>query len=404
MLFYVRNPLRHPIEGNKRELNREFAGTMAAQANLPQMKSIWIDEDQEAEKLYGLQAQHLMDSDDEEQVDVVMINSDRPVLNNKKKIDLPPLIPTAYKRTVKKVTVKSQDQNVLEIKGNKLLKFFKSKQSRQSSKQTKISVPFNFQHISHADVKSMLDDDIPEDNNEIKELDNCNLDKAFVTERLPQISDNRKREKSFSSKSSIERRSISISSSQYSNMSGRIVSTSTMATSVLEEGNRSLSKLNNLEKMHLKHRYNKSESSSISVDFLKNYQFPTVLEDASLLEFKTPDMSKEKIDRFVWESPENTAELLETMIGNDCSKVTKMLSRRKSDSQLIVTPVVDQNSSFLDTPRTRRSVDDVLLCYHQTSETSSHVRGSSEFSFEDNSSTVQHPLSKWDKDTETFMV
>lgn len=70
---------------------------MALQVNLPQMKSIWIDEDQEAEKLYGLQAQHLMDSDGEDHVDVVLINSNKPLLNNKEKIELPPLIPAAYK-------------------------------------------------------------------------------------------------------------------------------------------------------------------------------------------------------------------------------------------------------------------------------------------------------------------
>lgn len=56
---------------------------------LPQIKSIWIDEDQEAEKLYGMAGQTLlldesdMESDNEE-FDVTVLNSDKPVLNHKK--------------------------------------------------------------------------------------------------------------------------------------------------------------------------------------------------------------------------------------------------------------------------------------------------------------------------------
>lgn len=58
---------------------------------LPQIKSIWIDEDQEAEKLYGMAGQTLlldesdMESDNEE-FDVTVLNSDKPVLNHKKKL------------------------------------------------------------------------------------------------------------------------------------------------------------------------------------------------------------------------------------------------------------------------------------------------------------------------------
>ena len=61
--------------------------------NLPQMRSIWLDEDEEAEKLYGLQAQQFMGSDDEENLGITFINSDKPVLSNKKNIELPPLSP-----------------------------------------------------------------------------------------------------------------------------------------------------------------------------------------------------------------------------------------------------------------------------------------------------------------------
>lgn len=61
---------------------------MIVNQQLPQMKSIWIDEDQEAEKLYSLQAQQLMGGDE---FNITMVNSDKPALNNKKQIDLRPL-------------------------------------------------------------------------------------------------------------------------------------------------------------------------------------------------------------------------------------------------------------------------------------------------------------------------
>lgn len=64
--------------------------------NLPQMRSIWLDEDEEAEKLYGLQAQQFMGSDDEECLGITYINSDKPLLSNKKNIELPPLLPKTH--------------------------------------------------------------------------------------------------------------------------------------------------------------------------------------------------------------------------------------------------------------------------------------------------------------------
>ncbi|KAM3161707.1 GTPase-interacting component 2 [Lachancea thermotolerans] len=377
---------------------------MALQVNLPQMKSIWIDEDQEAEKLYGLQAQHLMDSDGEDHVDVVLINSNKPLLNNKEKIELPPLIPAAYKpsHNKKQPLNKMHGSSTLKSKKKtgKLFSLFKMKETRGSSSHAKISVPYNFQHISHADLKNVFEgEELACD----VEASPALLNKAFVTESAPSQQPLQARQRSAGSSLSALRRSSSIASSQYSSRSARIVSTSTMATSVGgDDSCRSLKKLDHLEKMHLKHRYNKSDASSVSVEFLKNYDFPTVLED-SLVEIKTPEMCSKQHDKFTWESPADTGALLETMIQAKCPMPPSASSRRKSDSQLVFSPISEQRASFLDTPRTRKSVDEVLLCYHQQSENSSELQEPSEFSFSQRSSAANRN-SVWDKDTETFEV
>ncbi|SCU96530.1 LAFA_0G06788g1_1 [Lachancea sp. 'fantastica'] len=361
---------------------------MAVQMNLPQMRSIWIDEDQEAEKLYGLQVQHLMDSDGEDQVDMMLINSDRPVLNNKERIALPPLMPAAYKPSRAKKPLQklsestnssSQTKTKTKKSGGKFLKFFRSKETRSGIPSAKISVPFNFQHISHADLKNVFEG---EEETFEEPVSPIALNKAFVTKSPEPMHSALDRKKSYGSKSPSLRRASSLASSQYSAATARIVSTSTMATSVNDYSS-SLKKLDQLEKIHLKHKYNKSDASSVSVEFLKNYSFPTVLEDVSLTEVKTPEMSKDQCDRFTWESPENSEALLETMLQTKSPMLGNVSSqpRRKSDSQLLVSPMCEQRSSYLDTPKTRKSVDDVLLCYHQPSETSSEACCSTEFSF-----------------------
>lgn len=368
---------------------------MTAPMTLPQMKSIWIDEDEEAEKLYGLQAQQFMGSDDDEQLDVVIVNSDKPVLNNKKNIELPPLPPSAYKNNLKnaaEITTKVSEKK----KKKSLLKFFKSKESNGQKSRLKISVPFGFSHISHADARCEFDpvmQEYSQQQQQKPEQDALCHAKAFVTASLPLNSDH-KRDKSLSPRSS-SRYSPSISSFRHSQISNsRVQSTSTMATSVLNDTpSRSLEKLNNLEKMHLRHKYTKSEDSNVSVSFLKNYQFPTVLENCSLLEFKTPDMSEKQADKFSWETPDNAGALLENMLyeehnqSNPCTPLT----RRKSDSQLIITPLLSEPGEFVDTPRTRKSVDDVLLCYHLSSENGS-TRESSEISSSKTSNSVHHEI------------
>ncbi|SCU98159.1 LADA_0H10968g1_1 [Lachancea dasiensis] len=380
---------------------------MALQMNLPQMRSIWIDEDQEAEKLYGLQVQRLMDSDDDDQVDMMLINSDRPVLNNKERIELPPLRPSAYKPSrSKKPLSKASDlghgmsSSKTKKTTGKFFKLFKSKEPRLNSQSTNISVPFNFQHISHADMKNVFEGERLSQDDPVSPI---SLNKAFVTESFLSAQDLPDKNKFGYSKTASPRRSSSIASSQYSSKSARIVSTSTMATSVNDDSYKSIKKLKQLERVHLKHRYNKSEDSAVSVEFLKNYSFPTVLEDVSLVEVKTPDMSKTNCDKFTWESPQDPGALLETMLQDRSPMPATTGSRRKSDSQLVFTPMIEQRGSFLDTPRTRKSVDDVLLCYHQPSEASSDLRESGDFSFSQSSGRMNNG-SSWDKETETFVL
>ena len=65
-------------------------------SQLPQINSIWIDEDEETEKLYGLQAQLLRETGldgDDYNFDIQLVNSTKPALNNKRNIELPPLRP-----------------------------------------------------------------------------------------------------------------------------------------------------------------------------------------------------------------------------------------------------------------------------------------------------------------------
>ncbi|SCV02828.1 LAMI_0H03312g1_1 [Lachancea mirantina] len=351
---------------------------MAFQPQLPQMKSIWIDEDQEAEKLYGTHAHTLLNSDDEDQLDFILINSNRPVLSNKKKIELPPLLPAAYKSKTKNSGLK-QTANVQakNSKKNAFLKLFKSKDFRSESSGPKISVPFDFQHISHADMRVTCEEAPPHDALR-KEEPVVTLNKAFVTESLPAAVPNQDRTKSVASKYDLVRRSLSVSSSQYSSSSGRILSTSTMATQVVEEHIKGPRRLSEKQKVQLRvgqgqgqsqrQEYENSDRNSVSAEFLKEYQFPTVLEEFSLLSFKTPDISTQQVERFTWETPENYRGESDGL-QNGAFPSPKFTPRRGSDSQLLASSL-QKASPILDTPRTRKSLDDILLCYHLNSQNS----------------------------------
>lgn len=363
------------------------AHTMA----LPQMKSIWIDEDDDEQKLYGISAPNLVDTDNEDQLGVILINSDKPVLSNRKHIDLPPLPPSAYDMKLSKMHKSKRKR-----KG--LLKLFQSKTSKEEAAKIKISVPFDFSHVSHADSRAgfdipQLSPTIDPQEQSIVEMSqmkmqkatrpsNDPLVKAFVTDAIPSTYTPR------TSRCSSNKRS-SVGSSNYSDT--RVRSTSTMATSLLNDSNsRMLSKLTSLEKNHLKHKYSKSDSSELDVEFLKNYQFPTLLEEQSVPQISTPVLQKTNADKFQWETPENSAALLETMLLSNekivRTKSTPAKSPGKRNSDSILTPIL-KTSEFLDTPTTRRSVDDVLLCYLQPSEAGSTMDEScsSQFSFARNS-------------------
>ncbi|KAG0660666.1 hypothetical protein C6P45_001548 [Maudiozyma exigua] len=311
--------------------------------NLPQMKSIWLDEDEEAEKLYGMQAQQLMDSgsdyDDEygeRQVipDLMMINSDKPILNNKKNIQLSGL-PKQYSKTVSASNRYAKSKK----KSSNSKKFFKNLFGSSGFKQEKpikkknISTPYHFQHISHAG--GMEEDEETEDrqSNEEEEFvaheeseeqeigKSCDprakqLSSIFVTESIPQS----KHDSHYSNlqnihhrrrSSSVNNKRSSYSSSIYSSATNstrgdRIMSSSTMATTILDRfptstnnsfpsrSNNSSFKSAGPEKEMFRPLSEASEEDSIQ--FLKDYSFPTLLEDKPVNDFDDHTMAMSFLD------------------------------------------------------------------------------------------------------------
>lgn len=305
---------------------------------LPQMKSIWIDEDQEAEKLYGMVGQTLLlgDSDVESQendLDVTVLNSDQPVLSHKKSIMLPPLKQSTNlsgARSTKKELTRTTKKNKGFFKS-----IFKSNKAQQHGVPAKISTPFAFQHISHASYNRGQDtyypieeEHIHEEQEDVEEEDLYDfensatstisqekpqqLSRAFVTESLLERSSKqsqystplskKERKKSTSSvrlsmnrsNSSSLDRSASVASSNLSKSNSmmkhnRAVSSSTIATSLFEYEDVQLSpeqymttKMGNLDisQMEPKKAMNReSGDSELSISFLKTYNFPTLLEE-----------------------------------------------------------------------------------------------------------------------------
>ncbi|AAS50319.1 AAL047Cp [Eremothecium gossypii ATCC 10895] len=356
---------------------------MDAHNNLPQIKSIWIDEDEEAEKLYGLQAQQMMDSDDEELLGVVTLNSEQPVLNNKTRIELPPLPPSAYELK------KSQSaMDLLARKKQKWKQFFLGR--REARGRMSISVPFAFQHISHADGRLYEEEAAAE----AAVPAGGGFSKAFVTDALPPTASPLEDARARRSVSSLSGRSSRRTSRASASLStARVVSTSTMATSVLELAARPPEKLGQLERAHLEGRIGRLPSESGSMDELQRYHFPTVREEPPAA-FETPRVRGE--DKFGWDTPDNartlTEHMLEQLQGSPAVPATVGTPRRKSDSAL--TPILCMKETFTEsqTPNERRSVDDVLLYYHQGSETDSTLTGpSNRFSFVGGSPKLPHP-------------
>lgn len=327
--------------------------------NLPQMRSIWLDEDEEAEKLYGLQAQQFMAPDDDENLAIMMVNSDKPLLSNKQNIDLPPLgkksrtpklLPTAP-------VVSSQKKKPKKKKG--LFSLFKSKDRQVVKSLGHISTPFGFQHISHADVRAGFESDEEKHENEPEEeaeseLPSRPLSRAFVTLSIPaDVSANTEERQRVSSRMSVQASISTSASSRYSrvsNSAGRIVSSSTMATSVMSEASspNRIALLSNMDRLCVKNKQNRaSEDSEASIGFLKEYDFPTLLENS-------------------------TVEEQDTLARSDSKKGSPArLSKVSSEPQLFGTPQMENRWFGEDTPASRKSLDDVLLCYHQPSITSS---------------------------------
>ncbi|CAI4518577.1 ADM_collapsed_G0024610.mRNA.1.CDS.1 [Saccharomyces cerevisiae] len=138
-------------------------GKRLQQMELPQMKSIWIDEDQEMEKLYGFQVrQRFMngpstdsDEDADEDLGIVLVDSEKLALPNKNNIKLPPL---PNYMTINP-NINSNHKSLTNKKKN-FLGMFKKKDllsrrhgSAKTGKQSSISTPFDFHHISHANGK-----------------------------------------------------------------------------------------------------------------------------------------------------------------------------------------------------------------------------------------------------------
>lgn len=286
---------------------------------LPQMKSIWIDEDQEAEKLYSLQAQQLMGDDE---LNITLVNSDKPALNNKKQIDLRPLVkksnsPQLYNKEHKFSGKSSTSAQVQEVSNKvsykkSIMNLFKngnvssySRKKKQQNNVRIISGPFDFQHISHAGGKQeptnessqrtvnvdKVDPRCSENKRKDSESmkDSISLNKAFVTKTLRPDS---------------EVSSIYANSMKSNECHDRIMSVSSTATTFLERTPsfhriKHLSNHNNKIFSAQKPQFTTNErpnssGSNISINFLKNYNFPTLLEDEQVQDFNQIVMLKEE--------------------------------------------------------------------------------------------------------------
>ncbi|CAB4252363.1 similar to Saccharomyces cerevisiae YHR061C GIC1 Protein of unknown function involved in initiation of budding and cellular polarization [Maudiozyma barnettii] len=385
---------------------------------LPQMKSIWIDEDQEAEKLYGIQAQQLMDSgsdyDDEDGEyhgipDLMLINSDKPILNNKKNIELSGLknasSPTKYQShaTEKSSTNKKSSSSKKFFK-----KLFNSSSFKQESsmKKRNISTPYHFQHISHAG--GMDDDDNSKEEIEEQSVGversfdpkAKQLSSIFVTESIPHAKcdshlfqqHNRRRSNSNNIKRSSYSSSI-YSSTTNSTKGDRIKSSSTMATTILDRfptnsknGLSSRSNNNSLKS----NGYNKISNDTIrpvseasqedSIQFLKDYSFPTLLEDKLINDFDSHSMAMSFLDtpkEILTLMPQQLPPMHSPSLSID-SKVSSIIDtpltqiKRRNSLPLahsLSTPELE-NMLFKDnSPKSakRVSLGDVIMYYNQSS-------------------------------------
>ncbi|GAV53312.1 hypothetical protein ZYGR_0AI05960 [Zygosaccharomyces rouxii] len=358
---------------------------------LPQMKSIWLDEDEEAEKLYGLQAQQFMGPDDEDALSIRMVNSDKPLLSNKKKIDLGPLAKNKFRMACSPVSKgfingsgksgnhNSSSNNSQRSKGG-FFSLFKGKEA-SNAKNRKISTPFQFQHISHADAKTGFESEDENDEEPVNPEDEllhpvCSegCEQDHYDSRRAVIPEGNVLNRRASSARVSYNGSISTSSSRISRFStgaaNRVVSTSTMATSIQNDHSR-IASLNNLGKNYMRHRHtgsnggNSIDNHEGTLDFLKNYNFPSELDSNVLFNF-TPEMRPHKISTPIIEAESCYSQEAPSTTG--LKNLPARLSRHKSDPNLLSTPQMESKWFDEGTPATRRSLDDLLRYYQEPSE------------------------------------
>ncbi|CAD6628889.1 HN1_G0055460.mRNA.1.CDS.1 [Saccharomyces cerevisiae] len=306
-------------------------GKRLQQMELPQMKSIWIDEDQEMEKLYGFQVrQRFMngpstdsDEDADEDLGIVLVDSEKLALPNKNNIKLPPL---PNYMTINP-NINSNHKSLTNKKKN-FLGMFKKKDllsrrhgSAKTAKQSSISTPFDFHHISHANGKR--EDNPLESHEEKHDVESL----VKFTSLAPQP------------------RPDSNVSSKYSNVlmndSSRIVSSSTIATTMdsHHDGNETNNTPNGNKQL------DSPTDLEMTLEDLRNYTFPSVLGD-SVSEKTNP--SSPSVSSFSGKFKPRELSALHTPELGNCFNV-------------------DQS---LNSPGNRISVDDVLKFYYQCSETS----------------------------------
>lgn len=109
----------------------------------------------------------------------------------------------------------------------------------------------------------------------------------------------------------------------------------------------------------LGHRYtNSTDSSESSLDFLKNYNFPTLLEDKPILDF-LPRSQRSSAYRSLLETPNSNKDSAKAFFPSRQSPLPK---RRNS----IATPSPQSKFSYSDSPvNHRKSFDDVLYSFNQ---------------------------------------
>ncbi|CAL9732335.1 hypothetical protein MOUN0_N07558 [Monosporozyma unispora] len=160
----------------------------------PPIQSIWIEEDQFMEKIYGFQVDQLLEPDtnasnifgnesleekeeeeEEQRARILIINSDTPLLGNNSNVPLKKSTKsldnrkgTFYSSSLTENKNVSFPQRLLNVlKKNNIINRMKSqvvdRNNSHSSKKKNISVPFQFQHISHGEDQVKITSEVVSD-------------------------------------------------------------------------------------------------------------------------------------------------------------------------------------------------------------------------------------------------